>query len=93
MTHGLIVYKPNGAVAWDSRNVIGVLFADTLDLAANQSGVLSYPQFPGATVSISTQLPTDTTSTGVTTDTALGYPRVTAAPINSRRKFNVIIEL
>lgn len=89
---GLTIYSPTGAEVWNTDTVAGGVIADVKTYGPTETATLTYPSFPGRSVLI-VQLTQRATSgaSWVTTDTALGYPRVTVTTASSTRRFAVVV--
>jgi hypothetical protein len=76
MPAGLQIYGTAGELRFDSTTAKGGVFIDTLVFAPGSSGVLTFPDFAGATPILVDQS-RSLQDVDVTTDTSLGYPRIT----------------
>lgn len=89
MSFGAQVFNSSGALIWDSSTVGAGVVADVLVVAAGASGTYEYPDFAGRSVGavavayLGTEVPT--------TDTALGWPRVTIPSDVSDRTILVVV--
>lgn len=92
---GLQIFDPNDGVTvvWDSDTVGGGVFADVRAYSAGETATLTYPAYAGRSVEIVPILSWNQSGAyGVTTDTALGYPRVTvSAASGGTRRFIVMV--
>jgi hypothetical protein len=90
---GLTIYGANGIdEVWNSDTVAGGVIADVKTYLSTETATLTYPAFPGRSVLIVQLLQrVSSGATGVTADTALGYPRVTVAAATGTRRFAVVV--
>lgn len=87
MTFGIALYDAAGSLIWDSNSALDGCAIDLRRIAAGASPVFTYPALAGRSVVVQfveSQTPFllpsgDPGDGGVTTDTTLGYPRVTVA--------------
>lgn len=78
MPQGVIINNSSGGTIFDSTLIKGGTIAGTYTYAHGVSATLTYPEFAGRTVKINV-LSANPSGHGVTTDTSLGYPRVTVS--------------
>ena len=76
MPAGLQIYGPSGELRFDSTTAKGGVFIDPMVFAPGSSGVLTFPDFVGATPILVDQS-RSLEDVGVVVDNSLGYPRVT----------------
>lgn len=89
---GLTIYNATGGEVWNTDTVAGGVIADVKTYLASETATLVYPAFAGRTVLIVSLLVRNSAATsGVTADTALGYPRVTVAAGPATRRFAVVV--
>lgn len=93
MSFGVQVFDTAGTLVWDSRTVAGAVVADILSYSSGGSGTHTYPDFAGRSVDVIhlTWSGHGGQGAGITTDTSLGYPRVTVASRTFPRNFIVIV--
>lgn len=91
----LTLYDENGNYVWDTDTVAGGVIADIRTYDASASASLTYPTFAGRSVVVVNLLTwAEEDDIGVTTDTALGYPRVTVSALSNsagNRRFAVLV--
>jgi len=85
MAFGVQVFDGAGALTWDSSAAPGGVVADSREIPSGWSGSFTYPDFAGFVAQLVNVC--DTRPATITTDMALGYPRVnvTSAAIVGRR--------
>lgn len=90
MSFGVQIWNSAGVSVYDSSAAVGGVIADVKTYAAGATATLTYPAYPGRSVEIIPLISgNDTANYNVTTDTTLGYPRVTVASSGAIRKFAV----
>lgn len=89
------VFDAAGALVFDTLDAKGGVVVDFKAYASAATDTLTYPSFSGRAVSVLPMTgyypPDPTTDFGVTTDTSLGYPRVTVASRTFARSFIVMV--
>lgn len=75
MTYGIQTYDSAGALLWDSNTAAAGVVADVQTVAGGASATFTYPDHAGRSCAALVLLGFG--DTGVTADTALGYPRIT----------------
>lgn len=90
MPSGIQVFDSSGNQVFDSNTAKGGVIAGHYTYAAGSTDTLTYPDFAGRSVLINV-IYSDPAGAGVTTDTSLGYPRVTVSASGSERMFQVMI--
>lgn len=76
MAYGIQTFDASGNLLWDSNTAGPGVIADILSIAAGASSTTTYPDFAGR--GCGAIVLEGLGDTGVTSDTLLGYPRVTA---------------
>lgn len=88
------VYDGSGGLVFDTSTAGGGVVVDFKSYAGGSSDTLTYPSFAGKSVSVLSMngyQPEESDDFGVTTDTSLGYPRVTVASRSFDRSFIVMV--
>lgn len=91
MPAGLQIYDSSGNLRFDSTTAKGGVFVDSMIFAPGSSGVLTFPDFAGATPLVMDQSRT-LQDPEITVDTLLGYPRVTVPVKSEERSFLVVMK-
>lgn len=92
MGQGLEIRDAGGVVVWNSLDYAGGVVADVRTYAAGATATLTYPDHAGRNVMIVPLVyGASAGGLGVSSDTALGYPRVTVAAAASQRRFAVVV--
>lgn len=91
MTWGLRLWDGSGALTFDSDLVTGAAVVDVLNYAGGDTDTLTYPEHAGRSVMVVPINAEFFIDFGVTSDTSLGYPRVTVATGGGQRFFIVVV--
>lgn len=91
MPAGLQIYDSSGNLRFDSTTAKGGVFIDSMVFSPGSSGVLTFPDYAGATPLIVDQSRA-LQDPEITTDTTLGYPRITVPSKAEERAFLVIMK-
>ena len=91
MPAGLQIFDASGNLRFDSTTAKGGVFVDSAVFAPGASGLLSFPDYVGATAILVDQGRT-TDDPGITVDTSLGYPRISVPARDEQRSFAVFMK-
>lgn len=91
MPAGLQIYDSSGNLRFDSTTAKGGVFIDSMVFAPGSSGVLTFPDYAGATPLVIDQSRT-LQDPEITTDITLGYPRITVPAKAEERAFLVVMK-
>lgn len=89
MTYGIQTFDAAGTLLWDSSTAAAGVVADVQNVAGGASATFTYPDFAGRSAAALVLLGFG--NTGVTADTALGYPRVTVPNYPDPRTVLVLV--
>ena len=89
--YGMQLCRDDGSVMWDSRNVVGGVVAAVRAYERDQGGTELYPLFAGRSVQIIELTTSGLAQSGLSCDTALGYPRVSVTVVSFARQFLVVV--
>ena len=91
MSFGLRLWDSNSNLVFDSDALAGGMVVDVRTYASGESATLTYPSLAGLNVMVVPLIAYYFAQFNVTSDTSLGYPRVTVSPGTSTRTFLVVV--
>jgi hypothetical protein len=89
MTYGVQTFNSSGALIWDSNTAGSGVIADVKTVAGDVSATFTYPDFTGRSCGVIVL--DGFGDNGVSSDTALGYPRVTVPSYPNPRTILVAV--